>query len=131
MRIKPTAKAARDFEFLLATDLDMIGNQVGVAAQSDPDGHSALECWYARDTHGATLPCREPDKLSKAERAKASWNLQVKLWSEDLADGCILRMDELREYCAGLPDWVLRATVQQARKIAVAKIGFAPSYLST
>lgn len=128
MKLKITDRAKAEFAFYRDTPLDMIGHAVGVGMVADTNGHSALECWWAKDTHGKTLPCREPELLAKVIRSKQSVNLQVKLWAEDVADGMLLRQAELVEYVHGWPEWVLRAVMEQAGKIATRSIGFAPRF---
>jgi hypothetical protein len=111
----------RDFEFYLKTPLDMVGNSVGVETPNDPNGYSALECWWSKDTHGKTLPCREIEKLQKVQRGKASWNLQIKIWAEDVAN-CLLFQSELVEYCHKLPAWIFEATMAQAQLIMLRRL---------
>lgn len=130
MKVKPSPRAVLDFEFLLATPLDMIGDFVGIQEKDSPDGYSALECWYARDTLGKVLPCRELEKLRKVERSKQSWNLQIKMWAEALNDPLVLSVGELRDYCEGLPDWIFAATLRQAQKTCRETIGFVRTSLS-
>ncbi len=107
----------------------MIGSEIGVVGVSDPSGHSALECFFAKDTLGKSLPCRELDILQKVFRAKASWNLQIKMWAESMAEETLSR-DELFEYCADLPEWIAVATLRQARKIFLKANGWEPKFLS-
>jgi hypothetical protein len=126
--MKISHRARQDFDFFVETDLDMIG-QVFADARDDPNGFSALECWFERDTHGKVLPCREIELLNKVERAKQSWNLQIKLWAEDVA-GCLLSKEELNRYCAGLPSWIIQATIRQAGKILRTRIGFVPRFIA-
>lgn len=126
--MKITDRIKAEFEFYRDTPLDMIGQQVGVDVVPDPSGHSALECWMAKDTHGKDLPCREPEVLLKAFRGKKSVNLQVKLWAEDVADGLMLRQPELAEYTTSWPEWVFRATMEQAGRIAERMVGFVPRF---
>src|SRR6266496_4345440 len=101
-QMKIGRRAKKDFDFFIQTDLDMIGDSLTIDARYDPAGLSALECWYQGDTYGKIFPCREIELLTKVERAKQSWNLQIKLWAEDIA-GCLLSIEELRGYCIGLP----------------------------
>lgn len=117
-----------EFAFYRDTPLDMIGDGIGCATKLDPNGHSALECWWAKDTYGKEMACREPELLDKVKRGKASVNLQVKMWAETVADGMLLRQAELIEYVHGWPEWVLRAVLGQASKIAVESLGFAPRF---
>ncbi len=84
--------------------------------------------WYNRDTYGKTLPCCEPEILLKVERSKKSWNLQIKLWAEDIEDGCLLRQEELARYCHGLPPWIFEAAMSQAGKLCMEKAGFIPRF---
>lgn len=129
MTFKITDRAKREFEFYKASDLDMIGHDVGfetypVAA----DGYSALECWWAKDTHGTVIPCREPEILKKVFRSKQSVNLQIKMWATDVADGMLLCQDELVEYLHGWPEWVFSAVMNQAAAIAIKTVGFVPRF---
>jgi hypothetical protein len=128
MNMRITERAKSEFEFYRDNSLDMIGHEIGSELLPDANGHSALECWWSFDTHGKELPCREPEVLAKVIRTKKSVNLQVKMWAEDLADGMLLRQSELVGYVHGWPEWVLRAVVEQAGKIATATIGFAPRF---
>lgn len=114
--MKVTDRSRNDFEFFVFTPLNMVGEQIGVWVTSDQDGKTALECWYAKDTHGQVLPCREPELLSKAMRGKASWNLQIRMWAESIAEETLFQW-ELIDYCHGLPAWIFDATMQQANKI--------------
>ena len=129
MKMRITERSKAEFEFYLNTPLDMIGRSVGEKEQpGDPNGYSALECWYALDTYGDKLACREPELLAKATRSKKSVNLQVKLWAEDIADGMLLRQPELVEYTHRWPEWVFRAVMEQAGKITSKTIGFVPRF---
>lgn len=127
--VKVTPASSRDFKFFLNTDLDMIGNQVGVKTEDDPDGYSAVECWHLKDSNGVSAPCREQAKLNKAFRGKKSWNLQVKMWAEDLSgDMPVLRQGELFEMCVGMPPWIFQATIQQASRKIDSRIGWVPRF---
>lgn len=127
MKINPSKAAIEDFNFLLTTNLYMIGNLVGIEdVRDNPNGHTALECFYARDTLGKILPCKEINKLQKVERSKQSWNLQIKLWAEDI--GILLQQEELVDYCHGLPSWIFKATMKQAMKIVLEREGWIPRY---
>jgi len=126
--MKITKRARQEFEFYKNTELDMIGHDIGVAVVPAIDGKSALECWWMKDTHGKTVPCREPKLLAKVFRSKQSVNLQVKLWAEDIADGMLLRQSELDEYVHGWPEWVLRAVMEQAGKLAQQQRGYVPRF---
>ncbi len=124
--MKITQRARDEFEFFCDTPLDMIGRIIGVQPSSDPEGVSALECWYSADTHGKKLPCREAGLLQKVLRGKKSWNLQVKLWAEDIADG-LLRQPELVDYCHDKPAWIFEAVMAQAHLTALQKLVGSPN----
>ena len=132
-KIKISARAREEFEFLSRCGLDMIGRVVGHAPEKNhPDGYSALECWFFMDTHGIALPCSDHEELQRIFRAKKSVNLQVRLWAEDLADGSLLTPLELfSRHLAGWPQWVFEAALAQARKICMNNpmIGFFPTFL--
>lgn len=126
--MKIPCRAFSDYLFFSSTSLDMIGSEIGVVGVSDPSGLSALECFYMKDTHGKSLPCRELDVLQKVFRAKASWNLQIKMWAESMAEGTLSR-DELFQYCKFLPPWIRDATLRQANKIFLKANGWEPKFL--
>jgi hypothetical protein len=127
--MKIPKSADKDFKFLVKSHLHDLGVGVGCDTPMDSEGVSAIEAWFMLDTHGKTVPCREPKKLDLAISGKASWNLQIKQWATDLSEGCILRMDELVEYTEECPKWVLKAVVNQAKQIARQTIGFVPTYI--
>lgn len=131
--IKTSSKAVIEFNFYLNSPLDMIGHSIGAIFAFKEDltnGYSALECWYAKDTHGIILPCKEIDILSKVERSKQSVNLQIKLWAEDIADGILLRQEELLNYTHNWPEWVFKAAIAQAGKLCLnnPRIGYIPRF---
>ena len=127
MRISSRAKS--EFLFYQGLELDMIGHIVGCkSVQYDEKGASALEAWWSIDTHGKEIPCREIELLEKVIRSKQSINLQIKLWAEDIADGLILRQSELIEYTHNWPNWVIRATMEQAKKLTKERLGFSPRF---
>lgn len=124
-----TERAKEEYIFLRDTPLDTIGVLVGIGDPRDnANGFTAMECWYARDARGEVLPCREFAELSKVERSKKSWNLQIEQWAEDIADGLLLRQAELIDYCHGLPSWIFSATINQAQKTLKRTVGFVPSF---
>lgn len=126
MKIPKSAK--RDFEFLVNSELHGIGVGVGCETPMVEDGFSALECWVSKDTYGKNIPCKESELLDLAISGKASWNLQIREWATDLVD-CLLKVYELREYTNNYPKWVFKASINQAHKIAIEKMGFIPKYL--
>lgn len=131
--VRVSEASKRDFDFFLSTPLDLIGQTDADALHIDetaaPSGHSAQECWHLKDTHGRMSACREPEKLKKAVRGKKSWNLQIKMWAEDLGgDLPTLRQTELHAACTGLPSWIFDAAVRQAERIASARMGWAPRF---
>jgi hypothetical protein len=126
--MKITERAKSEFEFYRDTPLDMIGHTVGVVAVGAEGGYTAIESWWALDTHGEALPCLEPELLAKVIRSKKSVNLQVRMWAEDIADGMLLRQSELIEYAHGWPSWVLRAVMEQASRISEKAMGFVPRF---
>jgi hypothetical protein len=126
--MKISERAKKDFAFYRDSLLDMIGHDVGVDIIAVPGGHTAIECWYAADTLGKLLECSEPELLAKVLRSKQSVNLQIKLWAEDIADGMLLTQRELSIYTYGWPDWIFKAVMQQAARLAKDKLGFMPRF---
>jgi len=123
-----STRVKQDFEFFRDTKLEMIGRSLFWNKVGELKGVSALEAWYGLDTHGKALPCREPEILDKVERGKKSWNLQVKLWAEAMADPPCLLQPELVDYCHGLPPWIFEATIRQAGKLLLESVGYIPRF---
>ncbi len=123
---------ATDFQFFESSDLGVIGADDAQAqlirAAAAQDGATAESAWKALDGQGRIIPCREPERLIKAMRSKKSWNLQVREWATDLADGMLLSVAELAEYTAGAPEWIFRATINQAQRLAFQRVGYVPTY---
>jgi hypothetical protein len=130
--MKISSKFRREFEFYVQYP-KMIGTVVSAGLEqqssSNTDSTSALEAFYALDSYGKRLPCAEPEILAAAIAGKASVNLQVKMWAEGLAEATFTAA-ELREYCVGYPQWVYKAIVNQAKRLALAHIGFVPTYVT-
>ena len=126
---KPSKKVIRDFNFLVHSDLHSIGISLGCESDYDPNGASALDAWFSLDSLGRTIPCREPELHDLAISGKASWNLQIAEWANDLADGMLLTIRELNEYTNGHPAWIKKSAIKQARAIVLKNIGFIPSFL--
>jgi hypothetical protein len=93
----------------------------------EPCGCSAAEAFHAHETHGLTLPCREPVLLARALNGKARHGITVAALAQDYLDR-ILFADELR---ANYPDWVRAEVIAQCRKLALAQVGFVPSFVAS
>jgi hypothetical protein len=88
-------------------------------------GKTAKECFYILDSTGKYEECSELDTLYSLLNCKASLNLQIKLWAEEieelltgkkqikqntvLAIGILLEIQ--KEY--QLPEWVIKAITKQ------------------
>jgi len=126
--MKISEKARQDFEFYKDTELKTLGVSLGCETELDINGHSALKCFVAKDTHGKILPCSEPEELDSTLKGKASWNLQIKQWATDISEGLMLTQNELHEYCSNLPKWVFPSVVKQAESLSIKSIGFSPRF---
>lgn len=123
VKIKPTQRASERFAyFALCEDTNRLPR-----IPLDPSGHSALECFHARETFGRDLPCREPDLLSCALNGKERHGVTAQMLAEDYIDR-LITAKELRE---NYPGWVAREVFAQARKIAVARVGYMPTFVKT
>lgn len=80
-------------------------------------GFSAKECFYAYDTNGKVLPCKEPKLLYSILKCKGSINFNIKQWAEDRAKG-YLGSVEFDEYCKelNLLPWMKDAVENQKVK---------------
>jgi hypothetical protein len=116
-KIKISNKNKENFLFLTTTHLHGIGVGVGCETQLNTDGYTALEAWVYLDTHGKKVECKEPELLDLAISGKASWNLQIKQWAEDLAEGLLIQEPEIEEYCKDYPSWIKKSTINQSKQI--------------
>ena len=105
----------------------MIGKVTRKKPSSEKE-YSALDCWFTMDSKGQHKRCYESDLLDRVLQAKASWNLQIKMWAETIVEGTLF-VDELKEYCEDYPEWIFKATINQASKMVYQKIGFVPTFL--
>lgn len=77
--------------------------------------------------NGVKVPTKELELVRKALEGKMSVNLQIKLWAEDV--GILLMPTELKSYCVGMPEWIFKATIEQAKSRVLKKVGFIPTWL--
>lgn len=123
IKIKPTRKSLSRFDyFAKCQDVKRLP-----AIQLDPEGYSAAECFHAHETYGQSLPCREPELLSRALNGKEWHGLTVTNCAEDYL-GRLLFASELR---ANYPQWVQRDILGRAGQLALQRIGYVPTFVST
>ena len=91
----------------------------------DLNGHSALECFHVHETFGKTLPCKEPELLSKALNGKEWHGLTVTNCAEDYV-GRILFASDIKE---NYPEWVQKDIFGRAKQIAMKTLGFVPKFV--
>lgn len=89
-------------------------------------GHSAAECFHAHETHGVTLPCREPVLLSRALNGKEWHGVNVTNCAQDYVDRLFFASD-----LANYPDWVQRDILGRASQLAMEQLGFVPTFVRT
>jgi hypothetical protein len=92
----------------------------------DPNGEDGKFCFVCLE-NGIIVPTRERELVQRVIEGKKSINLQIKLWSEDL--GFLFMPEELRAYCKDMPEWVFKATLEQAQKRTLIEVGFIPTFL--
>jgi hypothetical protein len=77
--------------------------------------------------NGVFVPTKELELVKRVQEGKMSVNLQMKLWAEDV--GILLMPNELESYCVGMPKWVFKGTIEQAKKRVIREVGFVPTWL--
>ncbi len=80
------------------------------------DGVDAKKAFWAFDSQGKLLPCREPELFSELVACKKSVNLHLILWAEGYQD-CLIPISELMETFIEPPDWVEESFRNQIQKI--------------
>lgn len=98
----------------------------------DPNGEDGKYSFLCLE-NGIKVPTREWGLVKRVMGGKMSVNLCMKEWAEtmwDLQLHCpLLMVPELREYCKGMPEWVFRGTIEQAKRRVMQDIGFIPTWL--
>ena len=106
----------------------------GFLPPNDPNGEDGQFSFICLE-NGILIPTREWDLVKRVQEGKMSVNLQMKMWAETLWDSqlrCPLMMlPELKEYCIGMPDWVFRGTIEQAKSRVMKDIGFIPTWMKS
>lgn len=123
LKTTPTRKGLLRFEYFSACQDEKRLPRI----EMDPDGHSAAECFHVHETYGKMLPCRNPDLLSRALNGKEWHGVTVTNCAEDYI-GRIIFADELK---ANYPAWVRLDILGRAAQIALATLGFVPTFVQT
>ena len=93
----------------------------------DLSGASAIEAFHLIESQGCQPPTREPLLLERFIKGKEWHGVTVKNVAEDFAIGRVAFSSEIK---AGYPDWVAAEIFQQAKKIAMNKLGFIPGFVA-
>lgn len=107
----------RDWNFYSTKDCDNFRTERDVKFNSE--GKSAKEIFYRMDTHGLKdLTTCQPDLLRKAITAKECVNMQIKMWSEGIAQGVTFYF-EVEKWIDELnyPEWSKKAVENQAKRM--------------
>lgn len=93
----------------------------------DDLGGSAEACFHLMESQGQRAPCREPDLLEQYLTGKEVHGITVNLVAEDFVVSRIITSEEIRR---NYPAWVTNEIFQQAKKYALAKLGFVPKFVA-
>lgn len=121
--MKPTRKSLLRFEYFAQCEDTKRLPEIAL----DKHGHTAAECFHAHETFGSTLPCREPELLSRALNGKEWHGLTVTNCAQDYIDRLLFASEIKERY----PDWVQKDIFGRARQLALAQIGFVPTFVAT
>lgn len=121
MKIKPTKKSNDRFDyFVRCEDKKRIPEIV-----YDKDGYTAKECFFAHESWGESLPCKEPELLSRALNGKEWHGLNVTHVAEDFVDRLCFA-EEIKE---NYPEWVQKDIFGRAKQVAMRIVGFVPTFV--
>lgn len=83
----------------------------------DKNGVDAKEAFYNWETYGEITPTKHPRILKAILKAKASINLNIKMWAEDRGNG-LLPGIEFKQMAREIPllDWMIEAVENQKLK---------------
>lgn len=79
-----------------------------VSFPHDPHGTTAEEAFFALDSQGKHVPCRQHRLLEDVVRCKKAINLQIKMWAGGYEDMAMGIEDYLQEFIDP-PDWIEKA----------------------
>lgn len=114
----------KDFAFYLNNKHKFIfaGSVVPDPIYSE-NGVDAKKAFWAFDSRGVILPCREPKLFQELLICKKAINLQINMWAEGQED-CLIPISELLESFVGeVPEWVELAIRNQIEKVLRKKYG--------
>ena len=92
-----------------------------------PEGNTALECFFAHETYGQTLPTKEPELFSRALNGKERHGLTVTMVAEDYI-GRLTFASELKE---NYPPWVRKDILGRAKQLSMQQLGWVPKFIET
>lgn len=123
MNTKPTPNSLKRFEYFAACQ----DTKRLPAIPLDLNGYSAAECFHVHETYGESLPCREPELLSRALNGKEWHGLTVTQCAEDYVGRLLFAIEIVTNY----PEWVQRDIFGRAKQIAMKQLGFVPTFVAT
>lgn len=91
-----------------------------------PDGHTAAECFHARETYGKDIPCREPVLLARALNGKAWSGLTTTMVAEDFLAGMVSAEEIRTQY----PPVISKEIITRSKQLALISPGFVPSFIT-
>lgn len=93
----------------------------------ESEGWSAAECFHVQETFGHSLPCREPELLSRALNGKCQHGLNVTHCAEDYI-GRLLFAAELN---TNYPQRVKQDILGRAKQLSMRLLGYIPTFVLT
>jgi hypothetical protein len=115
--MKYTKNFNRDYQFYLDNS-----NNFSFAADYypiitlDTKGKSAKECFWLLDSQSISVPCSQPEELTKVLLCKKSVNFHIKLWAENYLD-ILEPIEYYLEEFIDPPDWIEKSLVNQINKL--------------
>ena len=123
MNPRPTRRSLRRFEYFSQCEDTLRLPTIPL----DPEGHTAAECFHVHETYGKSVPCREPELLTRALNGKEQHGMTVTMLAEDYV-GRILFASDIRD---GYPEWVQKDILGRAGQIAQKVMGYVPTFVRT
>ena len=108
---KPNFQRDYTFYFENRKRFNFCGCEVPHIAE-DPNGLSAMECFFIFDSRGKLKPCKEPKLFREIWICKKSINFHIKMWVQGYHD-CMIGIPELLECMKNPPKWVKKALLRQ------------------
>lgn len=93
--------------------------------EKNHEGEDAIRCFFAFESRGVTLPCKEPDILDQYFRGKEWHGVLIEQVAESFVFDRVISSKEIKN---NYPDWVANEIFSISKKLHYIKKGYVPTF---